>query len=196
MQRNCAFLRSSCIVLACLFASACQSSGGVIERRDEVTGLSIVTNPRPMTFARAENRLSRSARDYVFLGPVEIGEHGVSEYFLWVALASTIDRAYLHETTASADIIYIDLDGEPLAFELEPWAERLPGLSGLRIYAPAVKPAAVLAARITRDQLVLLARENIGNIRIAQGGQPSREYSLWNASRPWPEFARYADARR
>jgi hypothetical protein len=195
MCSKCAFPFGCCVILACLIATACQNRGGVIEQVDDETGLTIVTNPEPMAFARADSRLSRSARDYVFVGPVEVSDHGVRQYYLWVAVASTIDRVYLQEAMITPDIIYIDLADQPMAFRLEPWGKRLPELADTQVYEPAVKPAAVLAGRITLDQLLLLAHEDLTSLKIAEQSQPGREYFLWKEGPPWPEFARYGDSR-
>jgi hypothetical protein len=191
LDRN-RFLLSLALAAGFLGIGGCESRGGVVERFDDTSGLTIVTEPRPLAFARTESRLSRSARDYVYLGPVEVNERGTLQYYLWVGVASTIDRSYAEEGIATPDRLFVDVDGAPVEFELGPWPERVPRLGQLRAYNPAVTPFAVLAARVTLDQLALLSRESLGRVRIAKAGGPTTEYFLWRESPPWPAFARYA----
>jgi len=176
-------------VLALVATAACQSGGGALERLDSATGLTIVTERAPAAFARTETRLSRSARDYVYLGPVEINERGAREYLLWVGIASTIDRNYLAAETTIPDLLYIDLEGEPMEFELEPWDQRVSALAGRVIYEPAVAPARSLAARVTLDQIRRISRGQPQRIRIAKQDASTIEYVLWADFSPWQAFA-------
>jgi hypothetical protein len=164
-------------VFACIAALGCQSNGGAIERLDSATGLTIVTERAPTAFARTETRFSRSARDYVYLGPVELNERGSREYFLWVGVGSTIDRNYLAAEATIPDLLYVDLDGEPMEFELVPWDE------------PAVAPVRGLAARVTLDQIKRISRGRPDSIRIARQGESTIEYFLWSEFTPWQSFA-------
>jgi hypothetical protein len=147
-----------------------------------------------LSFARTESRLSRSARDYVYLGPAEVNERGTREYFLWVGIASTIDRSYADESTMTPNVLYVELAGEPVEFELAPWADRVRDLAGLPVYDPAVDPKVTLAARVTLDQLSRFAQQQPDSVRIAVKGQPSIEYFLWREGPAWPAFSRYAHA--
>jgi hypothetical protein len=190
------FLCRQIVWIACILVAGCQANGGVIERLDSDSGLTVVTDRRPIAFARTESRLSRSARDYVYLGPVEINERGTREYFLWVGIASTIDRDYLAASTSSPNRLYLVVEGAPVEFELEPWGDRIPGLASLRIYDPAVTPRQVLAGRVTRDQLALLSRADLASIRVAIEDGPTVEYFFWGQDEHWPAFASYAGLAR
>jgi hypothetical protein len=184
-------------LVASLGLVACGGSGSVIERLDRNSGLTYVTDPSsPIAFARTEARFSRSARDYVYLGPVEINERGTRQYYLWVGIASTIDRSFLEISRTTPDRLYLALEGGPVEFELTAWDELLPPLAGAAVYKPAVAPQVVLGARITADQLALLARETIPSVRVTIDEQPTTEYPLWDEDAvPWPAFAAYAGDR-
>ena len=185
----------ACLSLAVgLGLMACSGRGGVIERLDRDSGLTYVTDPSsPLAFARTEARFSRSARDYVYLGPVEINERGTRQYYLWVGIGSTIDRAFFEVSRTTPDRLFLELEGGPTEFELRPWDELVPRLDGAAVYKPAVEPQVVLGARITLDQLALLARESIPSVRVTIDAQPTTEYALWDAgASPWPVFAGYA----
>jgi hypothetical protein len=179
------------IVDACLLVcliGGCQA-GDIRERLDTRSGLTIVTEPAAMTFARTETQFSRSARDYVYVGPVEVNERGTRQYFLWVGVSSTIDRAFLGTSAGSSRVLYIDLDGVPIEFPLELWAVRVPGLADFDFYEPPVEPRLALAARVTRDQLALISRSGLDSLAIEEEDGTVRDYVLWDGAVPWPGFA-------
>jgi hypothetical protein len=178
-------------LVVCIAVSACQGGGGTVERLDSQSGLTIVTDREPVAFARTETRFSRSARDYVYLGPVELNERGAREYYLWVGIASTIDRNYLAAEATIPDLLYLNLAGEPMEFELTPWDERISQLARRTIYEPAVAPTVVLAARVTLDQLMRIAEAKPESIRIAGRDAPTMEYLLWNETSRWTAFASF-----
>ena len=180
------------LLTALIVTSGCQSLGSVVERLDRDSGLTHVTDPSVAVYARTETRFSRSARDYIYLGPVEINERGTREYYLWVGIASTIDRNFLSGEASVPDILYVDLAGAPVEFELAPWDERIPRLAGRRIYDPAVKPDRIMAARVTRDQISLIARGRPDRVRVARTDQPTTDYFLWGDPVEWPAFLSYA----
>jgi hypothetical protein len=175
----------------CLLAG-CQSGGGVTEWLDASTGLTLVTGKEPAAFARTDARVSRSARDYVFLGPVEVNERGAREYYLWVGIGSTIDRRYLNGELPAPTVLWLDLAGSPTEFGLEQWDQRLSRLAGRQVYDPAVTIERVLVARMTLDQLVLLARESIASIRVAADDGAMTEYFPWNSRAEWSDFVQNA----
>jgi hypothetical protein len=175
-----------------VFVCACQSSGGPIEQLDSQSGLTIVTDRRPVAFSRTETRFSRSARDYVYLGSVEINERGSREYYLWVGMASTIDRGFVAAEETMPDLMYLDLAGEPVEFELVAWDERVSRLAGREIYDPAVTPARILAARVTASQLSLISESRPISVRVATRDQPTKEYLLWSDESQWAGFSSYS----
>jgi hypothetical protein len=184
--------RSALLGLALILVGGCQSGGSVIERLDTGSGLTFVTDPALAVYARTETRLSRSARDYIYLGPVEINERGLREYFLWVGIGSTIDRDYLAGEASVPDVLYIDLEGAPVEFELIPWDERVPRLAGSQVYDPAVKLGRVMAARVTLDQISLIADGRPDSVRVARGGGATVDYFLWGDRAEWSAFLRNA----
>jgi hypothetical protein len=162
--------------------------GSVIERLDPSSGLTVVTDPALAVFARTETRLSRSARDYIYLGPVEVNERGQREYYLWVGIASTIDRDFLAGASSIPDVLYIDLQGAPVEFGLAPWDQRIPRLAGSRVYDPAVSPGMIMAARVTRDQIQLISESRPESVRVARAGEPTVDYFRWGDPVGWRAF--------
>jgi hypothetical protein len=181
-------VRHAWLCAAIVLAGGCQSTGSVIERLDESSGLTLATDPVLAVYARTETRLSRSARDYIYLGPVDVNERGRREYYLWVGIASTIDRDFLAGESSTPDVLYIVLDGAPVEFELMPWDQRLPRLGGRRVYDPAVSPGRIMAARVTRDQIQLISDSRPDAVRVARTGEPTVDYFLWGDPVEWRGF--------
>jgi hypothetical protein len=192
LERYLSNARPALLGLALVLAGGCQSAGPVIERLDAGSGLTFVTDPALAVYARTETRLSRSARDYIYLGPVEINERGVREYFLWVGIGSTIDRDYLAGEASVPDVLYLDLEGAPVEFELMPWDQRVPRLAASGVYDPAVKPGRIMAARVTLDQISLIADGRPDSVRVARGGGATLDYFLWGDRADWSAFLRNA----
>lgn len=178
-----------------VFVAGCQVGGGIVERLDRQSGLTVVTEPAPAVFARTQGQLSRSARDYLYLGPVEVNERGLRQYYLWVGMASTIDRAFLAADETEPEVLLVEIDGVPIEFELDSWDDRLPRLAGRIVYDTVVTPSRRLAARVTLDQLALISGGAIDRVRITSGETPTVEYFLWEASAVWPGFSAYAGIR-
>jgi hypothetical protein len=169
--------------------AACTSqTRAVHERLDEPSGTTVLAGAEPMVFARTEPQYSRSGRDYVYLGPVQTNRQGVREYYVWVGVATTLDRGYLVPPVDEPERVFIDVAGEPMELALRPWHEREPGLRDARIYATPVRLRAELAARVTLDQLQKLASEPLQAVRVVDHGGATRAYYRWQEGSDWPAF--------
>ena len=186
-------LSTFCIV--CCVVSGCQAGGGVIETFDRSSGLTIVTDRMPAVFARTQGRYSRSARDYLYLGPVEVNERGIREYHLWVGVASTLDKDFLAAELTEPRTLVLDIGGAPVEFELRRWNDRLPRLAGQHIYEPPVAPSFTFSARMTLDQLELISSSPLVGAWIVSDQTSTVRYSLWAESPSWPAFSTYAGIR-
>jgi len=185
--------RSISTRLACLTSlfvlGACGSQMRVVhERLDEASGITVRAGGEPMVFARTETRYSRSARDYLYFGPVETNRQGVREYYLWVGVATTLDRGYLAPPNEQPEKVFVDVAGEPMELALKPWREREPGLHDPRVYGTPVRLGAELAARITLDQLRRLASEPLRSLRVVDHDGNELAYYRWHEGSDWPTF--------
>jgi len=168
---------------------ACGGTTRVVhERLDEASGITVRAGGEPMVFARTETQYSRSGRDYLYFGPVETNRQGVREYYLWVGVATTLDRGYLVPSSGAAVKVFVDVAGEPMEFALEPWREREPTLHDARVYGTPVKLAAELAARMTLDQLRRIASEPLQSVRVVDRDGRERAYYRWHEGSDWPSF--------
>ena len=171
------------IVITCalglLSTMGCQSLA-LRERLDETSGATVVTQSEPRVFARSLPRYSRSGRDYLYLGPVEINRQGNRVYGLWVGLATTIDPLYMASTDYQDGVLYFELNGELMALPLVPWTEWAPGLGKRSIYDTALALRQELVAAVTVDQLALLATVNVPNVYLSAPGGKSLRFALWS----------------
>jgi hypothetical protein len=168
---------------------ACASETRVVrERLDEASGITVRAGGAPLVFARTETRYSRSGRDYLYFGPVETNRQGVREYYVWVGVATTLDRGYLVPPESEPERVFIEVAGEPMELALRPWRERQPGLRDARVYGTPVRLGAELAARVTLDQLLKLVSEPLHSVRVVDRDGATRAYYLWHEGSDWPAF--------
>ena len=167
-------------VLAVAGLGACGSSSALLERLDERAGMTLVSAREPLVFARTEPRYSRSARDYLYLGPVETNRQGVREYYLWVGVATTLDRGFIAPPADPPRILYLVVDGEPMELVLRPWSELVRTTIAEPLYEAAAPLQAELAARVTLQQLELLGARSLDSIAVGVAGQAApRTYVPW-----------------
>ena len=178
---------ASIAILAAL--AGCGSQTRIVrERLDEPSGTTVRAGAEPMVFARTQPQYSRSGRDYLYLGPVETNRQGVREYYVWVGVATTLDRGYLVPPGAEPERVFVEVAGEPMELVLRPWSEREPRLRDARVYGTPVRLGAELAARVTLDQLLKLASEPLQSVRVVDRDGATREYYRWQEGSDWPAF--------
>ena len=155
---------------------------------DGATGWTLVTTEDPIVLARGTPRIAHSARDYVYLGPVEVNRMGLREHYLWVAMVSTVDRAPIGETPITPQSLTVLADDTPMELTLTPWGEELPTPA----YETAAPPYAVMRARVSLHQVERIAQA--GSVAVFLTGEddyPLR-YRVWQGR--WPQWGRFAAA--
>lgn len=172
------------IILA-LGLTACASKQVLQSRLDEATGLTIVTLPEPLVLARP-TRYSAAARDYAYLGPVEINRMGEHEHFLWIGLASTLDRDRIAEAPPEASTLALVIDGLPMLLPLSEWNPDLE----VPPYAGNAPVYLTLAARASADQIRRVAAADSISVNIVTKSGKTLSYKVWSGERPtWSAFA-------
>jgi hypothetical protein len=177
----------SCLLLAAATLAACGGSP-VLERLDERAGMTIVRAAEPLVFARTDPGYSRSARDYLYIGPLETNRQGVHEYYLWVGAATTIDRGLIAAAMESPTALYVTIGGEPMEFPLRSMADLLRRTSDAPLYATAIPLQAELGARVTLQQLELIDAAALESIGVASDGSPLRTYVRWESAASFADF--------
>ena len=175
------------IALAASSVVGCAHDGGLIERLDQ-HGVTITRDTAPLVFARTEGRYSRSARDYLYLGPVETNRQGIRDYYLWVGIATTLDRGFIAPTVETPHMLYLTVQGEPIELPLRPWSEVLRDGGLVPLYETAVDTDTALAARVTLQQLELFAAEPLASVTTATANGDTREYFRWEERQGWRDF--------
>jgi hypothetical protein len=175
------------VLLAATVVAAC-SRGPALEQLDERAGMTIVRPAEPLVFARTDPRYSRSARDYLYIAPIETNRQGVKEYYLWIGTASTIDRSFVAATAETPTVLYVTVGGEPMEFPLRPFADVVRRTTASPVYATAVPLRIELGARVTLQQLELLDAAGLDTIGVAATDTPLRAYTRWERTAHLTDF--------
>jgi hypothetical protein len=175
---------------------ACSGPSSLLERLDERAGIVLLRAREPLVFARTEPRYSRSMRDYLYVGPVETNRQGVREYYLWIGVATTLDRGFIAPITKPPSTLYITVQGEPIELALEPWHDLVRTASVAPVYDTAVPVRAELAARVTLHQLSLLDSAHPESVAVdAEAEGAARAYRRWERSASFEDFLDNVTAR-
>jgi hypothetical protein len=183
------------LVLVMLGLAACSSGNGLVEQLDERAGMTIVHGRELLVFARTEPRYSRSGRDYLYLGPLATNRQGVRDYYLWVGVATTLDRGFIAPDAAMPQTLYVTVAGEPMELVLEPLAELVRRTATAPIYATTVPLREELAARVTLQQLALLDGAALETVTVAAVEGPARNYVRWGKGTGFRDFVTSAAGR-
>jgi hypothetical protein len=179
-------------VILSLLATACTmrtDDTSLRQRLDESSGATITTLDAPAAFSRDRPMLAANARDYVYMGPVEINRAGERSYALWVAYCSTIDRTDGQRFAAPANA-WLLVDDAPMEL-----GRPAPGvdLADWLYEAPVVGGDKVVYA-LTRAQLQLIARSRHVRVVIDGADDESVKFEPWrDGLSRLSDFARYLD---
>lgn len=165
------------IAIASLLVS-CSSGGPLVEQQlDGVTGVTVTRSTAPMVLYRDNSAYAAHARDYVYLGPVEVNRMGTNSYFLWLGIWSTMRDEVRSAERDGFESVILYADGEPLPLELAGWTLDAIGVSE-PVYAKPVASAADAYYQVTIDQIRLIAES--GEIRLRVGTAQPKSYALWD----------------
>ncbi|MDH3643625.1 MAG: hypothetical protein OES38_16095 [Gammaproteobacteria bacterium] len=156
-------------------------------RVDETTGETIVTLREAVVLSRPVPYLSTAARDFLYLGPVEVDRTGAQEFYLWVGVGSTVDREFAaDEALFTPAEITIYTDGTQQSFVLEAWHPD----ADVSPYAVEVPLQQSLRARVTIDELENIARAQALEAAVSNAAGESARYSFWRGKMPsWSVIA-------
>jgi hypothetical protein len=173
-----------------VIVTACQTPSGLAVNRqlDPASGMTLVAADRALVFARTENGLSRSARDYVYVGPVETNRQGRRDYYLWVGIATTLDRGFVAPDSGAPASLLLDVGGTIMELPLVEWPDPETGPTSVELYAPAVDVHTALAARVTLDQLELITGEPFDSLRVMDASGRTKAYRRWDSGPSWLGF--------
>ena len=165
------------VVIASLLAS-CSSGGPLVEQKlDTVTGVTVTRSTAPIVLYRDNSAHAAHARDYVYLGPVEINRMGDNSYYLWLGIWSTMRDEVRSAERDGFESVIIYADGEPLPLELAGWTLDAIGVSE-PVYVKPVASAADAFYRVTVDQIRFIAESS--DIQLRVGTAQPKSYALWD----------------
>ena len=148
-------------------------------------GLTWVSPHKAITLARPAPRFSAAARDYIYIAPVETNSMGTREHYLWIGLASTVDRAQRSLTPDAAVDLVLLLDGLPVELPLSVWGE---GVSA-SLYDPPAPIHQVRQTRISLDQLQRIAQAESVELQIVTDTGNTTRYELWDGA--WSDWSAF-----
>ena len=140
--------------------------------------------------AHALPAIAAGARDYAFIGPVEINAMGSRDYYLWISLASTIDREFLRLTTADATSLLFLIDGEPMKFDVANWQTVLDKPA----YHTSAPGYATREAHATIDQIRRIATAGSIEVHLIDDATSNARYSFWNGN--WTAWLAFTETRQ
>jgi len=173
------------IAVAMFLVAGCATRDPMNSWFDPETALTYSALHEPLVVARSVNRVTVAGRDYAYLGPIDINRMGRRDYYLWIGMASTVDRAVLDEVGPQAASLVLVVDGVPMDFALAPWS---PGLDALPY--PVTTPVYdAFVARASLDQLERIAAANSVTVQFALDDGKAASYQLWNGQ--WLDWMRF-----
>ena len=166
------------LIITALSAAGCVSTSVLVEEKlDMGTGVTVTHATAPIVLYRDNSAYAAHARDYVYLGPVEINQMGSYSYYLWLGIWSTVSDAERSYERDGFESITLFVDGEPLQLELVGWTLESIGVSE-PVYVKPVASAADAYYRVTIDQIRLIA--NAREIELHAGTTPVKVYLMWD----------------
>ncbi len=178
--------RNTVAAFAVFAMFACTTQTPVTSRLDS-RGLTVVALDDAIVLARPVRRLTVAARDYAYIGPVEINRMGQRDHYLWLGLASTVDRAFADVSPADAELLAILVDGQPMILPLTKWSADLDRPP----YATVVPVYATLSARASLDQIQRIADATSIEVHIISNSGVAARYRMWQGAwSSWSLFGR------
>ena len=167
-----------------VLVAACANETMHSSRLDS-SGLTVSTLSAAITLARPVRTLAAGARDYAYIGPVEINSMGHRDYYLWVGLASTVDREFVGFVPDSAVALLFVVDKEPMILPLRQWDRQLDE-SPYHGTAPVYE---TLAAPTTLDQIHRIATATSVELHVVADSQTAARYRHWDGHwDAWADF--------
>jgi hypothetical protein len=150
-----------------------------LESEIDSKGRTEVRSTAVVTLARAQPRFSEAARDYLYLAPVERNEQGTRRYYLWLGLATTVDRPWVFAEPKEAETLVLVIDGLPVALPLSSWDAPPDVVTPAPIYA-------VRRAQVTLDELERLTSAASIEVRVTMTDGAPAPFSIWRGE--WTDW--------
>lgn len=171
-------LRNTCRVAVCtVLMAGCVTTSSNVSRLDS-SGLTVATLSDALVFARPVRTIASGARDYAYIGPVEINRMGDRQYYLWISLASTVDRELAGLVPMGAVEIVLVVDESPMVLPLGEWDTTL----DMPPYDSTAPVYATLAAHTSLDQIRHIANANVVELYFVTKTENTARYQHWQGA--------------
>jgi len=170
---------ASTLVVALTLAACGGTTPAVSDRLDPLTGVTVTSAAKPLVFYRDRSAQAAYAKDYVYLGPVEVNNMGRRDYFIWLGIWGSSDSADRSSQMDDFESIVVYADGEPLNLEIKGWTPASIGLSE-SVYVKPVASATDGYYRVTIDQIRLMAEAR--DLEIRAGSTRPQRYTPWDSA--------------
>lgn len=169
-----------------LMLMACAAEVPVTSSRLDSSGLTVVTLADAILLARRVRTLAAGARDYAYVGPVEVNRMGHREYYFWIGLASTVDRDRAGLAPPDAVALALIVDDVPMILPLTEWDQSL----DVPPYDMTAPVYATLAAPTSLDQIHRIASANSVELHVIVNAGSTAQYRKWQGS--WTSWSGFA----
>ena len=130
-----------------------------------------------MVLYRDTPAYAANARNFISLGPLQVNRSGSYQYFVWLGIWNTNQRADQAAGRDGFDSIVLFVDGEPMLLNVDGWTPDTIGASE-PVYLQPVASAIDAYYPVTLDQIRLIAEAN--SISLQTTGFASRTFELWD----------------
>jgi hypothetical protein len=163
-----------------LVLAACGGTDVLIANRlDPVMGVTVTSTTKPLVFYRDRSAQAAYAKDYVYLGPIEVNNMGTKNYFIWLGAWSSSDVADRSAQMDAFESVVVFADGEPLSLQVDGWTPESIGLSE-STYVRPVASATDGYYRVTIDQIRLMAEAR--DLEVRAGSTQPQIYFPWDSA--------------
>jgi len=167
------------VSVATVCLAGCATEASVTSRLDS-SGYTIATMGDAIVLSRPTPQLAAAARDYAYVGPVEINHMGKLEHYLWVGLASTVDRKFDSISPDTAEDLVLLVDGQPMLLPLKKWNTSLDQMP----YSTIAPMYATLSAHASLDQIKRIASSTSVEVHIVASDGTVAHYRMWQGDFP------------
>jgi hypothetical protein len=170
------------LIIAAALVACAGSAPAVRESLDPGSGVTVLRSTAPMIFFHDNSGFAAHARDYIYVGPIEVNRMGVRSHYLWLGIWSTMqDDGRLAGDRVGFDDVILFVDGEPFPLELAGWTLDSIGVTQ-PVYVKPVASAADAYYHVTLNQIRLLATAQRMELRV--GSARPMHYELWDQQGP------------
>jgi len=163
-----------------LLLVACGSTTALVsDRLDPLTGVTVTSATKPLIFYRDRSAQAAYAKDYVYLGPIEVNNMGERNYFIWLGVWASSDTTTRSSQMNDFETVVVFADGEPLSLEVNGWTPESIGLSE-SAYVKPVASATDGYYRVTIDQIRLMAEAR--DLEVRAGSTHPQAYFPWDSA--------------